>query len=94
MNRSQQATSGHVVDRVQDTASWVAMARALESERSDALFHDSLARRLAGPQGEVMVRNLSKRRASSIVLLEANQSGVWLASSARAQRPRRFLEET
>jgi methyltransferase (TIGR00027 family) len=60
MSKSQQGTGAHVVDRVQDTASWVAMARALESERSDALFHDSLARRLAGPQGEVMVRNLSK----------------------------------
>lgn len=44
------------VDRVQDTALWVAMARALESERTDALFRDPLARKLAGPQGEQLVR--------------------------------------
>ncbi len=50
-----------VIDRVQDTASWVAMARALESERKDALFSDPLARKLAGAQGESMVRALSHK---------------------------------
>jgi len=50
-----------VIDRVQDTASWVAMARALESERKDALFSDPLARKLAGSRGESMVRDLSHK---------------------------------
>jgi methyltransferase (TIGR00027 family) len=50
-----------VVERVQDTANWVAMARALESERKDALFHDPFARKLAGPEGDSMVRELSSR---------------------------------
>lgn len=49
----------HTVDRVQDTALWVAMARALESERKDALFNDHLARKLAGPKGEELVHQLS-----------------------------------
>lgn len=39
------------VGRVQDTAAWVAMARALESERNEALFRDHLARKLAGSRG-------------------------------------------
>jgi methyltransferase (TIGR00027 family) len=47
------------VERVQDTARWVAMARALESERKDALFQDPFARRLAGPAGAELVAKLS-----------------------------------
>lgn len=54
-------SSRPIIDRVQDTASWVAMARALESERKDALFSDPLARKLAGPRGESMVRDLSHK---------------------------------
>src|SRR5579859_5238595 len=49
------------VDRVQDTARWVAMARAQESERKDALFKDPFARKLAGPVGAELVRQLSGR---------------------------------
>jgi len=47
------------VERVQDTARWVAMARALESERKDALFRDSFARKLAGEMGMDLVNRLS-----------------------------------
>ena len=36
---------------ISDTANWVAMYRALESERPDALFRDPFARRLAGERG-------------------------------------------
>ncbi len=60
MNTPKHESRPHVVERVQDTAAWVAMARAFESERADALFHDPLARKLAGPEGEMMVRKLSK----------------------------------
>jgi methyltransferase (TIGR00027 family) len=49
-----------VIHHVQDTAIWVAMARALESERKDALFDDPLARKLAGPRGQTMVKELSR----------------------------------
>jgi len=54
-------STADIVDRVQDTAIWVAMARALESERKNALFSDPLARQLAGPRGEGIVRKLSGR---------------------------------
>ena len=37
---------------ISDTARWVAIYRAIESERSDALFRDPHARRLAGERGE------------------------------------------
>lgn len=47
-----------VVESVADTARWVAYYRALESERSDALFRDPWARRLAGERGRAMAENL------------------------------------
>jgi len=37
---------------VADTARWVALYRALETERPDAVFRDPWARRLAGQRGE------------------------------------------
>jgi methyltransferase (TIGR00027 family) len=44
--------SDPTVRDVADTAHWVALYRALESERPDAHFHDAHARRLAGTRGE------------------------------------------
>jgi methyltransferase (TIGR00027 family) len=41
-----------LIRNVSDTARWVAIDRAVESERPDALFHDPFARRLAGEHGE------------------------------------------
>ena len=40
-----------LVADVSETACWVALHRALESERPDALFHDPYARALAGERG-------------------------------------------
>lgn len=54
-------TGGAAVERVQDTARWVAVARARESERRDALFKDAFARKLAGPVGEDLFRRFSGR---------------------------------
>lgn len=45
---------------VSDTARWVAYFRALESERSDALFRDPFARRLAGERGRSIYEGLPK----------------------------------
>jgi methyltransferase (TIGR00027 family) len=45
-----------------DTALWVAMYRAFESERPDALFNDPYARRLAGERGDAIVRSLPRGR--------------------------------
>jgi len=41
-----------VIENVSDTAFWIAHHRATESERADALFHDPLAKVLAGDQGK------------------------------------------
>ena len=41
-----------LVSHISDTARWVAMYRAFETERPDAIFRDPYARRLAGPLGE------------------------------------------
>src|SRR5262250_1543232 len=46
------------LEHVSDTARWVALYRAIESEREDARFRDPFARRLAGPRGEEIARTL------------------------------------
>ena len=43
---------------ISDTARWVAVYRALESERPDAWFHDPLAARLAGERGREIARTM------------------------------------
>src|SRR6266699_4575410 len=50
------------ISSVSDTARWVAMYRAMESERADALFHDAYARRLAGPAGEQILASMPQGR--------------------------------
>ncbi len=50
------------ITHVSDTAHWVAMYRAIESERPDALFRDPFARRLAGERGETIIRSLPRAR--------------------------------
>ena len=49
------------VSNVSDTARWVAVYRADESARPDALFDDPLAERLAGPQGRAIVAAAPRR---------------------------------
>ncbi|MBA2685270.1 MAG: class I SAM-dependent methyltransferase [Gemmatimonadaceae bacterium] len=46
------------IEHVSDTARWVAVYRAMESERPDALFHDPFARTLAGEKGDEIVRTI------------------------------------
>lgn len=48
---------------ISDTARWVAMYRAIESERRDAIFRDPLARRLAGTRGEEILAAMPQGRA-------------------------------
>jgi methyltransferase (TIGR00027 family) len=52
-----EAPSGEIT-HVSDTALWVAMYRAMESDRPDALFRDRYARRLAGPRGAAIVKTM------------------------------------
>ncbi|UBF27049.1 SAM-dependent methyltransferase [Kovacikia minuta CCNUW1] len=51
-----------LLQSVSDTARAVAFARALETERPDALFHDPFARRLAGVQGEQIYHKMQGDR--------------------------------
>lgn len=46
------------IENISDTARWVAVYRAQESERADAHFRDPYARRLAGERGEAIVRGM------------------------------------
>jgi methyltransferase (TIGR00027 family) len=45
-----------LIRNISDTARWVAVYRAQETERPDAIFRDPFARRLAGERGEQIAR--------------------------------------
>jgi methyltransferase (TIGR00027 family) len=47
-----------LIENVSDTAFWVAHYRALESQRTDALFHDPLAGFLAGDRGKDIAKSI------------------------------------
>jgi methyltransferase (TIGR00027 family) len=51
-------TESRAIRNVSDTAAWVAVYRALESERPDALFHDPHARKMSGTRGQEIVESL------------------------------------
>lgn len=57
------------ISHISDTARWVAIYRAMESERPDALFRDPYARTLAGPEGEAMVANMPKGRQTAWAMI-------------------------
>jgi methyltransferase (TIGR00027 family) len=57
--------SDHPVAHVSDTALWVAVHRAQESKRRDALFRDPYAERLAGERGREIARRLDQGRSSA-----------------------------
>jgi methyltransferase (TIGR00027 family) len=57
------------IEHVSDTARWVAFYRAMETERPDAIFRDPFARQLAGPEGERIVRELPRGRASAWAMI-------------------------
>lgn len=50
------------IENISDTARWVAVYRAMESERPDAIFRDPFARRLAGDRGERIVETMKQGR--------------------------------
>ncbi len=55
-------TQDALIRDVSDTAFMVAAYRALEGERPDALFHDPLAKTLAGEQGRRIVEAMARGR--------------------------------
>jgi methyltransferase (TIGR00027 family) len=54
-----------LIRNISDTARWVAIFRAEESERSDAIFIDPYARRLAGERGEQIANAIEFSRKNS-----------------------------
>lgn len=54
----------HPIRHVSDTALWVAIYRAMESDRADAIFKDPYARRLGGERGEAIAARMGGKAAS------------------------------
>ena len=50
------------IEHISDTARWVAVYRAMESERPDAIFRDPFAAKLAGARGEEIVQGMKRGR--------------------------------
>lgn len=73
---------------VSDTAMWVAVYRAVESERNDALFRDPYARRMAGERGQAIVDALpfGQSMGWSIVVRTAVMDTVILRCIERGAR--------
>ena len=59
------AANNRAIRNISDTARWVAVYRAMETERPDAIFRDPYARRLAGERGEQIVNALRGGRRQS-----------------------------
>src|SRR5947209_90420 len=54
-----------LIRNISDTARWAAVYRAQESERSDALFRDPYARKLAGDRGEQIAASMTMHNRNS-----------------------------
>jgi methyltransferase (TIGR00027 family) len=50
------------IEHISDTARWVAVYRAMETARSDAIFRDPFAERLAGEKGHAIVETMPNGR--------------------------------
>lgn len=84
------------IENVSDTARWVAVYRAMETERPDALFSDPFARKLAGVKGDEIVRTLKDGSSMAwamivrtqvfdeIIMAEVNTDGIDLVVNLAA----------
>jgi methyltransferase (TIGR00027 family) len=79
------------LDDVSDTARWVAYFRALESERGDALFHDHLARRLAGERGREIAEGLPKGPLSWSISIRTKVFDELILDAIRTRKIRRVV---
>ena len=57
------------IENVSDTARWVAVYRAMETKRPDAIFRDPFAERLAGARGQEIVDSMKRGRASAWAMI-------------------------
>jgi methyltransferase (TIGR00027 family) len=61
------------IENVSDTARWVAVYRAMETERPDALFNDPFARKLAGAKGDEIVRTIKDGKSMAWAMIVRTQ---------------------
>jgi methyltransferase (TIGR00027 family) len=57
------------IEHISDTARWVAVYRAMETARKDAIFRDPFAARLAGEKGESIVDNMKRGRSMAWAMI-------------------------
>jgi methyltransferase (TIGR00027 family) len=57
------------IGHISDTAKWVAVYRAMETKRPDAIFRDPFAERLAGEQGQAIVDGMKRGRAMAWAMI-------------------------
>jgi methyltransferase (TIGR00027 family) len=57
------------ISHISDTARWVAVYRAMETERPDAIFRDPFARGLAGERGEAAVASIPRARSMAWAMI-------------------------
>jgi methyltransferase (TIGR00027 family) len=57
------------IENISDTARWVAVYRAMETARPDAIFRDPYAARLAGQRGEAIVDTMKRGRAMAWAMI-------------------------
>ena len=57
------------IENVSDTARWVAVYRAMETERPDAIFRDPFAARLAGDKGRAIVDTMKRGKAAAWAMI-------------------------
>jgi methyltransferase (TIGR00027 family) len=57
------------IENVSDTARWVAVYRAMETERPDAIFKDPFAAKLAGERGESIVDTIKRGRSMAWAMI-------------------------
>ncbi len=62
-----------IIENVSDTARWVAVYRAMETERANPLFRDPYARRLAGEKGEAIVNSMKRGRQMAWAMIVRTQ---------------------
>src|SRR5919202_341383 len=62
-------SSSAPIENVSDTARWVAVYRAMETARPDAIFRDPYAERLAGERGRAIVEALSHGRSRAWAMI-------------------------
>jgi len=73
-----------IIRDISDTARWVAVYRARESDRPDAVFRDPYARRLAGERGEQIANALNDQNMQWSVVARTYAFDRWIVKEVEA----------